>query len=264
MSDAVLTDRPVIVERDGPIQTIVLSRPERRNPLSTATMSALLDALRAAGEDDSVRCVVLGAQGPVFCAGHDLRELATRDAAVHERIFAVCAELMLAIHRLPVPVVARVQGLATAAGCQLVAACDLAVAAEGARFGSPGVKTGLFCTTPMVEIARTVGPKRAMEMLLTGDPIDAPTALDWGLVNRVVPAGRLDEEAAALAGRVVSASRATVAIGKRAFDENIDLPLEDAYRHASAVMCRNAGIDDAQEGIAAFLEKREATWSHRA
>jgi enoyl-CoA hydratase/carnithine racemase len=263
MSDAVMTDRPVIVERDGPIQTIVLSRPERRNPLSTATMGALLDALRAAGEDESVRCVVLGAQGPVFCAGHDLRELATRDAAVHERVFAVCAELMLAIHGLPLPVVARVQGLATAAGCQLVAACDLVVAAEGARFGSPGVKTGLFCTTPMVEVARTVGRKRAMEMLLTGDPIDAPTALAWGLVNRVVPADRLDDEAAALAGRVATASRATVAIGKRAFGENLDLPLEEAYRHASAVMCSNAGIDDAQEGISAFLEKREAIWSHR-
>ena len=152
---------------------------------------------------------------------------------MHERIFAACAELMLAIHRLPVPVVARVQGLATAAGCQLVAACDLAVAAEGARFATPGVKTGLFCTTPMVEVARAVGRKRAMEMLLTGDPIDAPTALDWGLVNRVVPADRLDEEAAALAGRVATASRATVAIGKRAFGENLDLPLEEAYRHAS-------------------------------
>jgi enoyl-CoA hydratase/carnithine racemase len=263
MSDAVLTDRPVIVERDGPVQTIVLSRPERRNPLSTATMAALLDGLRAAGEDESVRCVVLGAQGPVFCAGHDLRELATRDAAVHERIFALCAELMMGIHRLPVPVVARVQGVAVAAGCQLAAACDLVVAAEGARFGSPGVNTGLFCTTPMVEVARAVGRKRAMEMLLTGDPIDAPTALDWGLVNRVVPAERLDEEAAALAGRLATASRATVAIGKRAFGENLDLPLEEAYRHASEVMCRNAGIDDAQEGIAAFLEKREATWSHR-
>jgi enoyl-CoA hydratase/carnithine racemase len=193
MSDAVLTDRPVIVERDGPIQTIVLSRPERRNPLSTATMTALLDALRAAGEDESVRCVVLGAQGTVFCAGHDLRELATRDVAVHERIFATCAELMLTIHGLTVPVIARVQGLATAAGCQLAAACDLVVAAEGAGFGSPGVKTGLFCTTPMVEVARAVGRKRAIEMLLTGDPIDAATALDWGLVNRVVPADRLDE-----------------------------------------------------------------------
>jgi enoyl-CoA hydratase/carnithine racemase len=263
MSDAVMTDRPVIVERDGPIQTIVLSRPERRNPLSTATMTALLEALRAAGDDESVRAVVLGAQGTVFSAGHDLRELATRDAAVHERIFATCAELMMGIHRLPVPVVARVQGLATAAGCQLVAACDLAVAAEGARFATPGVKTGLFCTTPMVEVARAVGRKRAMGMLLTGDPIDAATALDWGLVNRVVPADRLDEEAAALAGRVATASRATVAIGKRAFGENLDLPLEEAYRHASGVMCRNAGIDDAQEGIAAFLEKREATWSHR-
>lgn len=263
MSDAVLTDRPVTVERDGPIQTIVLSRPERRNPLSTDTMAQLLGALTAAGEDGSIRAVVLGAQGTVFSAGHDLRELSTRDAAVHERVFAACAELMLAIHRLPVPVVARVQGLATAAGCQLVAACDLAVAADGARFATPGVRTGLFCTTPMVEVARAVGRKRAMLMLLTGDAIDAPTALEWGLVNRVVPAPRLDEEAAGLAGRVATASRATVAIGKRAFGENLDLPLEEAYRHASGVMCRNAGIEDAQEGIAAFLEKREPGWIHR-
>lgn len=263
MSDAVMTGHPVIVERDGPIQTIVLSRPERRNVLSTATLEHLLAALREAGDDPSVHGVVLGAQGTVFSAGHDLRELATRDGAELERVFGACADVMMAIHRLPVPVVARVQGMATAAGCQLVAACDLAVAAEGARFATSGVRNGLFCTTPMVEVARNVGRKRAMEMLLTGDPIDAATALSWGLVNRVVPAERLDREAMALIMRVATLSRATIAIGKRAFGENLDLPLEEAYRHASAVMCRNAGIDDAQEGIAAFLEKREATWSHR-
>lgn len=262
MSDAVLTDRPVIVERDGPVTTLVLNRPRRRNALSHETMSELTARLREAGDDPATRAVVLGAEGPVFSSGHDLRELSTREPEVHERVFAACTELMLTIHRLPLPVVARVKGLATAAGCQLVAACDLAVAAEGALFATPGVRIGLFCTTPMVEVARAVGRTRAMEMLLTGDPIDAPTALAWGLVNRVVPAERLNEEAAALAARVTTASRGTVAIGKRAVGENLDLPLPEAYRHASGVMCRNALTDDAQEGIGAFLAKRDPQWSH--
>jgi len=263
MSDVVATDRPVRVQRDGPVVTLVLSRPGRRNPLSLETMTELTARLREAGDDPQVRAVVIGAEGPAFCAGHDLRELATRDPAVHERVFDACAELMLTVHRVPVPVVARVQGIATAAGCQLVAACDLAVAAEGARFATPGVRIGLFCTTPMVEVARVVGRTRAMQMLLTGDPVDAATALDWGLVNRVVPAERLGEEAEALAARIASSSRGTVAIGKRAVAENLDLPLEEAYRHASGVMCRNAVTDDAQEGIDAFLAKREPVWTHR-
>jgi enoyl-CoA hydratase/carnithine racemase len=168
---------------------------------------------------------------------------------------------MLTIHRLRQPVIARVQGMATAAGCQLVAACDLAVAAESARFATPGVKIGLFCTTPMVEVARAVGRTRAMELLLTGDPIDARTALQWGLVNRVVLLEHLEEEAAALAARVAAASGETLAIGKGAVAENLGLPLEEAYGHASGVMCRNAASDDAQEGISAFLEKRPPTWS---
>jgi enoyl-CoA hydratase/carnithine racemase len=254
--------RSVVVEREGAVVTLVLSHPERRNPLSSETMAELTGRLREAGADRSVRAVVIGSTGPAFCAGHDLRELSTRDPQVHERVFAACAELMLAVHRLPQPVIARVQGIATAAGCQLVAACDLAVAAEGARFATPGVRIGLFCTTPMVEVARAVGRSRATEMLLTGEAIDAATALAWGLVNRVVPAGGLEAEARALARRVASASRGAVAIGKRAMRENLDLPLEEAYRHASAVMCRNAATDDAQEGIAAFLDKREPVWSH--
>jgi enoyl-CoA hydratase/carnithine racemase len=260
MSDAVLTDRPVTVQRDGPVTTLVLSRPGRRNPLSLETMTELTARLREAGDDPEVRAVVIGAEGPAFCAGHDLRELATRDAAVHERVFAACAELMLTIHRLPQPVIARVQGMATAAGCQLVAACDLAVAAEPARFATPGVKIGLFCTTPMVEVARAVGRPRAMELLLTGEPIDARTAHQWGLVNRVVVLEHLDGAAAALAAQVAAASGETLAIGKAAVHENLGLPLEEAYGHASGVMCRNALTDDAQEGIAAFLEKRPPVW----
>ncbi len=225
-------------------------------------MESLRGELRRAGDDPTARALVIGAEGPVFCAGHDLRELATDDAQAHERIFAACAELMLTIHRLPIPVIARVQGLATAAGCQLVAACDLAVAAEGATFATPGVRIGLFCTTPMVEVARAVGRARASRMLFTGDPIDAATACDWGLVTSVVGAGELDDATAALAARIASASRATLTRGKRAIADNLDLPLGAAYEHASGVMCANAVSEDAQEGIAAFLAKRAPVWTH--
>jgi enoyl-CoA hydratase/carnithine racemase len=254
----------VIAERVGPVVTLVLDEPARRNPLSLATIEALHAGLRAAGDDPGVRAVVVGASGPVFSAGHDLRELAVDDPEAHARVFAACAQMMLAIHRLPVPVIARVQGLATAAGCQLVAACDMAVAAEGARFATPGVRIGLFCTTPMVEVARAVGRARAASMLYTGEPIDAATALAWGLVTRVVPAEDLDAEAAALAARVAGSSRTALAIGKRALAENLDLPLEQAYEHASRVMCVNAATPDAQEGIEAFLGKREPVWTHGA
>lgn len=260
MPEALNSTAPVSVGRDGGIVTLTLSRPERRNPLSAETMAALRDGLRDAGADPAVRAVVIGSEGPVFSAGHDLRELAAGDAAAHERIFDLCAELMLTVHGLEVPVIARVQGLATAAGCQLVAACDLAVASEAAAFATPGVRIGLFCTTPMVEVLRAVGRARAMEMLLTGDPIDAATAADWGLVNRVVEPDRLDEEARALAGRIAAAGR-VVARGKRAVQESVGLPLDEAYRRASATMCRDAGSPDAREGIAAFLEKRPPVWS---
>ena len=261
MPEAHNSSGPVTARRDGGVATLVLSRPERRNPLSVETMTALRDALRDAGADPSVHAVIVGAEGPVFSAGHDLRELAVDDPAAHERIFALCADLMLTIHRLDVPVIARVQGLATAAGCQLVAACDLAVASQEARFATPGVRIGLFCTTPMVEVLRSVGRARALEMLLTGDPIDADTAARWGLVNRVVAPDLLEREARALAERVASAGRSVVARGKHAVGESADLPLEEAYRRASAIMCRDAGSDDAREGIAAFLEKRAPVWS---
>ena len=256
--------RTVVAERDGPVVTLLLSEPERRNPLSLATMDALRGALEEAGADRGVRAVVIGAAGPVFSAGHDLRELAASGADETARIFASCSALMLAVHRLPVPVIARVQGLATAAGCQLVAACDLAVASESARFATPGVRIGLFCTTPMVEVSRAVGRARASLMLFTGEPIDAATAGEWGLVSRVVPAGELDAAAAGLAARIATAARLTLTTGKQAVAENLDLPLEAAYEHASGVMCANAGTPDANEGIAAFLGKREPVWVDRA
>lgn len=263
MAEDHMAGRTVVAERDGAVVTLVLAEPERRNPLSLRTMEALRGALEEAGADPGVRAVVIGATGPVFSAGHDLRELASADAAANERIFAACAALMLAVHRLPVPVVARVQGLATAAGCQLVAACDLALAAEGARFATPGVRIGLFCSTPMVEVARAVGRARAAMMLFTGDPIDAATACEWGLVSGVVPADALDDAAAGLAARIATAARATLTTGKRAIAENLDLPLAAAYDHASSVMCVNAAAPDAREGIAAFLGKREPVWSDR-
>ena len=263
MSDPPSGDRSVLVERDGPVATVVLDVPARRNALSLALMESLTAELATIAADTETRAVVLGATGPVFSSGHDLREIADADPDGHARIFDACSRLMLTIHRMPQPVVARVQGVATAAGCQLVAACDLAVASEAATFATPGVRIGLFCTTPMVEVARAVGRTRAMEMLLTGDPVDAPTALAWGLVNRVVPAGELDQAADALARRVASASGDTLAIGKPAVAENLDLPLEEAYRHAAAVMTRNAASADAREGIAAFLDKRDPVWSHR-
>jgi enoyl-CoA hydratase/carnithine racemase len=255
MSDALLVDR------DDAVVTLTLNRPERRNPLSLELMTELTGRLAEVGQDRTVRAVVLGATGPAFCAGHDLREMRDRDAGFYDQLFAACAELMLTLHRIPQPVVARVQGIATAAGCQLVAACDLAVAAEGARFATPGVRIGLFCSTPMVEVARAVGRKRALELLLTGDPIDAATAADWGLVNRVVSAEALDDAAAELAARVATASGLVLGLGKRAYYENMDLPLEEAYRHASAIMCRNALAGDAQEGITAFLDKRAPAWT---
>jgi enoyl-CoA hydratase/carnithine racemase len=253
---------PLLVDRDGAVVTLTLNRPERRNALSLDLMLTLTARLRETAADESVRAIVLGAAGPVFCSGHDLRELRGREEEEYARIFATCSELMLTLHRIPQPVVARVQGIATAAGCQLVAACDLAVASETARFATPGVRIGLFCTTPMVEVARSVGRKRALELLLTGEPIDAATAADWGLVNRVVPAERLDEEAAALAARVAAASGLTLGIGKRAFYENLEPQADAAYEHASAVMCANALARDAQEGIGAFLEKRAPVWSN--
>lgn len=258
MSDAVLE------EWDGPVLTLVLNRPEKRNPLGLDVMRELAARLRAADDDSDMRVVVIGAAGPAFSAGHDLRELTGGDEAFYQEVFDACAELMLTIHGIAKPVIARVQGMATAAGCQLVAACDLAIASDEARFATPGVKIGLFCTTPMVEVARVVGRKRAMEMLLTGDPVSAETAAEWGLVNRVVAADELEGATAELAARIAEASRVTLGIGKRAFWGNMDLTLAAAYTHASETMCRNALAGDAQEGMTAFLEKRPPVWSGHA
>ena len=250
----------MLVREDGPAARVILNRADKRNALSLELMRELLASLRSVSAEPGVRAIVLEGAGPAFSAGHDLSEMIGRDVAFYQRLFDVCTELMEAIHRLPQPVIAKVEGIATAAGCQLVAACDLAVAAEGARFATPGVKIGLFCSTPMVPLSRAVGRKRALDMLLTGRPIDAATALEWGLVNRVVPAEALEDEVTALVEAIARSSPLTVAIGKEAFYAQIELDEHRAYDLTRSVMAMNAGAGDAQEGMCAFLEKRPPTW----
>tara|TARA_R110002126_G_scaffold77494_12_gene193174 strand:- start:856 stop:1647 length:792 start_codon:yes stop_codon:yes gene_type:complete len=257
-----LADEDILLrsEADG-VATLTLNRPAARNALSTGLMAALQTELDAIAADRSVRVVVIAANGPAFCAGHDLREVRatpTRDA--YEALFAQCSALMLSITRLPQPVIARVHATATAAGCQLVATCDLAVAAESARFATPGVNIGLFCSTPMVAVSRNLGRKQTMEMLLTGEMIDAETARAGGLVNRVVPEAGLDAAIDAYCAQIASKSALTLKIGKEAFYRQLDMPLEDAYTFASDTMVTNMLARDAEEGIDAFLEKREPRW----
>ncbi len=250
-------------ERDGELAILTLNRPEQRNALSLELMSQLIGALCELREDPDVRVVVLAAAGPAFCAGHDLGEMLGLNLDGYRTVFATCTELMSAIHELPQPVIACVHGIATAAGCQLVAACDLAVCSRTAKFATPGVKIGLFCSTPMVEVSRAVGRKRALEMLLTGSPIDAQTAANWGLVNRVVEPDELTENTHALARQIAAASPLTVRVGKRAYYEQVDLDLGGAYEHCQDVMSRNAAAEDAQEGMSAFLDKRQPVWRGR-
>jgi len=246
------------VSHSGPITTLTLARPERRNALSLALMNEAKAALESLPE--SSQAVVVAGDGPAFSAGHDLGEMLDRDPAFYAELFDVCTRLMETIHKVPQPVIAKVHGIATAAGCQLVAACDLAVAADTATFATPGVKIGLFCSTPMVPISRAVGRKRALEMLLTGEPIDAMTALDWGLVNRVVPVAELDAEVERLLHRIVRFSPRVLGIGKEAFYSQVELDEHRAYDLTKAVMASNARLPDAKEGIGAFLEKRDAVW----
>ena len=250
----------IAVERDGEVAVLSLSRPEKRNALSLEMMRELDAALAEIAKDAGVRAVILRGDGPAFSAGHDLRELIDRDVEAYRLIFDVCVALMARIVATPVPVIAEVATVATAAGCQLVAACDLAVASTEATFAVPGVRIGLFCSTPMVALTRAVGRKRAMEMLLTGESIDAQTALSWGLVNRVVEPERLHEETLALARKIATSSPHVVAIGKAAFYEQIDLDQAAAYAYAKEIMTSNALEADAHEGIAAFLERRRPQW----
>jgi enoyl-CoA hydratase/carnithine racemase len=242
------------------IALVTLNWPQRRNALSLALMQELIDCLSEIESQRDLRAVILAANGSVFSAGHDLSEMVGRDICEHRRLFDVCTELMEKLQSIPQPVIAEVQGIATAAGCQLVATCDLAIASEDAAFATPGVRIGLFCTTPMVALSRAIGRKRALEMLLTGELVDAHRAADWGLVNRVVAADRLRAETRQLAGRIAQASDMVVALGKRAFYKQIDLDQPKAYAYAKEVMSTNALAHDAQEGISAFLEKRTPSW----
>ena len=247
----------------GAIATVTMNRAERRNALSLAMMRELIAALRQLAGDSQTRAIVLAGNGPAFSAGHDLREMIGRDLPAYREVFDVCTELMQTVQAIPQPVIARVHAMATAAGCQLVATCDLAVAGASARFATPGVNIGLFCSTPMVALTRAVGRKRALEMLLTGTPIDAQTAAEWGLVNRVVPDGELDAVTRQLAERIAGASPFTVALGKQAFYAQIDLDQAKAYAYAKELMSMNAVAADAQEGMSAFVEKRRPCWVGR-
>ncbi len=258
---ATATRDNLLVRIESSSARITLNRPEKRNALSLALMEELISVLEEVGAAPEVRAIVIEGAGVAFSAGHDLGEMVGRDAGFYERLFDVCTVMMETIHRVPQPVIAKVHGIATAAGCQLVASCDLAVAAEGTRFATPGVKIGLFCSTPMVPLSRAVGRKRALELLLTGEPIDAATACDWGLVNRVVPAEQLEDAVTALVERIAASSPLTVRIGKEAFYGQVELDEHGAYELTRRVMTANAQTGDAQEGIGAFLEKRPPTWS---
>lgn len=256
-------------QQDGPVLRLVLQDAATRNSLSDAMMAALQAALDAARDDASVRVIVIAGDGPAFCSGHNLKEItarrgsADRGAGGFLDLFQRCAALMLSIVNHPRPVIAEVAGLASAAGCQLVASCDLAVAGEGARFCTPGVYIGLFCSTPMVALSRAVARKHAMEMLLTGDVISAADAWRFGLVNRVVADAGLTETTLALARQIASKSALTVKTGKQAFYAQADMPLVEAYAHTAQVMADNLLARDAEEGIAAFIGKRQPQWEDR-
>ena len=257
---------PLLETRDGAVAILTLNRPEQRNALSDEMIASLDAAFRTLADDDGVRAIILRAEGPAFCAGHDLREMTARRAepdggrAAFADLFERCARMMAGIPQHPKPIIAEIQGPAFAAGSQLVASCDLAVAAEGTFFATPGVNIGLFCSTPMVALARNVPRKRAMEMLLLGESVDAGRAVEIGLINRVVPAADLRTTAAAMAATIVSKSAVAVRYGKRAFYEQIEMDLDSAYAHTARIMTENMLAGDAREGIEAFLEKRPPDW----
>jgi enoyl-CoA hydratase/carnithine racemase len=255
----------VLTTRANGVATLTLNRPDRFNPLSSQMIASIKRELNAIAGDSSVRVLILAAAGKGFCAGHDLKEMRAHagDKSWQRRLFDDCSQMMMALTQIPQPVIARVHGIATAAGCQLVSMCDLAVAADTATFAMPGINIGVFCSTPAVGVVRNVGRKRAMEMLLTGEPVDAQTALAWGLVNRVVPASNLDVEVERFTNIILSRSSAAVRFGKQAFYGQIDRPLEAAYDTASEVMACNLLLEDAAEGMDAFLQKRPANWRGR-
>ena len=260
-----LADEPMLLREDANgVATLTLNRPNQYNALSEEMLAALTAALKELAEDDGVRVVVLAANGKAFCAAHDLKQMRARpEKAYYQRLFRQCSDFMLAVTALPQPVIARVQGIATAAGCQLVATCDLAVAAEEARFATSGINAGLFCSTPAVALSRNVPTKPAFEMLVTGDFVDAATAKELGLVNRVVPASELDAAVAELTEKIKAKSGAAIRVGKQLFYDQLETTRREAYDRAAEVMACNMMTEDAGEGIDAFIEKRPASWKHR-
>jgi enoyl-CoA hydratase/carnithine racemase len=262
---ATVADEPLVLRTDdGPVTTLTLNRPRQFNALSSAMIAALQDQLDAVGADPAVRVVVIAGAGKAFCAGHDLKEMRSHpDKAFHAALFEQCSQMMLTINRIPQPVIARVHGLATAAGCQLVAACDLAVAADTAQFATSGIRVGLFCSTPAVAVSRNLPRKKALEILLTGEFIDAAAAAREGLINAAVPPAELDAAVAQLAGAIVAKSPVAVATGKAMFYRQLEMGVEDAYAYAAEVMACNMLAADAQEGIDAFIEKRAPMWQGR-
>ena len=258
-----MTFQDIVLERDGTTAIVTLNRPERRNALSLRMLQELTACFRGIGEDAGVRAVILRANGAAFSAGHDLSEMVGKDGAFYRQLFEACTAVMETMQGIPQPVIAQVNAMATAAGCQLVASCDLAIAVPEARFATPGVKIGLFCSTPMVALSRAVGARRAMEMLLTGEAISAEEALQAGLINRLVPAAELAATARAMAAKIAGSSPYVVAVGKAAFYRQLQMPQPLAYDYAQDVMTMNAAAADAQEGIQAFLEKRPPKWCGR-
>ena len=251
----------VSIDEPRRIATLTLDRPDKRNALSYELMERLRCTLEEIGQRSDVAVIILAANGSVFSAGHDLAELVDRSLRDYQRIFDKCVELMETIQRIPQPVMAMVRGVATAAGCQLVATCDLAFADEAASFGTPGVKIGLFCSTPMVAVTRAIGRKRALQLLLTGERINASTAAEWGLINAAVPSAELEAVTNRVADQIVNASQAVVGIGKRTFYAQIEMDQHAAYDHTRDVMVMNSLMGDAREGITAFLDKREPHWT---
>lgn len=258
-------DDAVLLEKEGPIGYLTLNRPVKRNALSLELMNEVLIKLDRVKEDSETRVLVIRGNGPIFSAGHDIKEMTAHNDDLHylRKTFDICSEMMLRLHQLPQPVVAQVHGVATAGGCQLVAACDLAVAEEGARFATPGVKIGLFCTTPMIPLVRVIGRRRALDMLLTGRFVSAQEALEFGLVNRVVPSNQLAAETKKWAMDIAQYSGFTLALGKRAFYTQVDLDEKAAYDYGKEVIAMNCMTEDAKEGMTAFLEKRKPEWRNR-
>jgi enoyl-CoA hydratase/carnithine racemase len=263
MIEAETSYEHILFEQDGVVAYVTMNRPNKRNALSLDHMRELISCFKEIGVSKDISVAILRGEGPAFCAGHDLSEMVGRDPDFYRHLFDVCCELMETIQGIPQPVIAQVHATATAAGCQLAATCDLVVASEEARFATPGVRIGLFCSTPMVALSRAVGQKKAMEMLLTGEFISAQEAKIEGLANKVVPADELEEQTTALAQKIAEASPLVVGIGKQAFYRQFEMPTEQAYAYTKEVMSFNATFEDAQEGICAFLEKRKPEWKTR-